>query len=106
LPGSDSGRRRSQGGLPGARVPSLVGRRPGVLSCVLGYRIPRYLTVIPIGRNIMTSTTTAPLKHPEQFFIDGGWVAPSSSAKIDVINSGTEELYTQVAEAQEADVNR
>ncbi|TMA31956.1 MAG: aldehyde dehydrogenase [Deltaproteobacteria bacterium] len=50
--------------------------------------------------------TSAPLKHPDRFFIDGTWAAPSSSAKIDVINSGTEELFTKVAEAQKADIDR
>ena len=54
----------------------------------------------------MAEPTTAPLKHPDRFFIDGSWVAASSAAKIDVINSGTEELFARVAEAQEADVNR
>jgi acyl-CoA reductase-like NAD-dependent aldehyde dehydrogenase len=50
--------------------------------------------------------TTVTLKHPDRFYIDGAWVNPSSTAKIDVINSGTEELFMSVAEAQEADVNR
>ena len=54
----------------------------------------------------MAEPTTAPIKHPDRFFIDGGWAAPSSSAKINVINSGTEELFARVAEAQEADVDR
>ena len=54
----------------------------------------------------MAEPTTAPIKHPERFFIDGSWVAPSSAAKIDVINSATEELFTRVAEAQAADVDR
>lgn len=48
----------------------------------------------------------APIRHPNLFFIDGQWVKPSSSRTIDVINSGTEELFITVAEAQEADVNR
>src|SRR5215475_3979142 len=48
----------------------------------------------------------APIKHPDQFFIDGKWTRPSSTKKIDVINSATEELYASVAEAQEADINR
>ena len=49
---------------------------------------------------------TAPIKHPDRFFIDGGWAAPSSAAKIEVINSATEEVFSRVAEAQEADINR
>jgi acyl-CoA reductase-like NAD-dependent aldehyde dehydrogenase len=48
----------------------------------------------------------APIKHPDLFFIDGQWTKPSSASKIDVINSATEELFTSVAEAQEADINR
>lgn len=46
------------------------------------------------------------LKHADRFFINGEWAKPSSSSMIDVINSGTEELFLRVAEAQEADVNR
>jgi acyl-CoA reductase-like NAD-dependent aldehyde dehydrogenase len=51
-------------------------------------------------------TASAPIKHPDRFFIDGSWAAPSSPAKIDVINSATEELFVRVAEAQKADVDR
>ena len=54
----------------------------------------------------METMTATPFKHPDQFFIGGDWVAPSTSRKIDVINSGTEELFLSVAEAQEADVDR
>ena len=54
----------------------------------------------------MDTMTATPFKHPDQFFIGGDWVAPSTSKKIDVINSGTEELFLSVAEAQEADVDR
>jgi aldehyde dehydrogenase (NAD+) len=50
--------------------------------------------------------TMTAFKHPDRFFIGGEWVEPSTSDKIDVINSGTEELFVSVAEAQEADVNR
>ncbi|WP_340537985.1 aldehyde dehydrogenase [Nocardioides sp. GXZ039] len=55
----------------------------------------------------MTTLNTAavPLQHPDRLFIDGKWVAPSSTATIDVIDSGTEELYFQVAEAQAADMD-
>lgn len=48
----------------------------------------------------------APIQFPDMFFIDGKWTKPSSSKKIDVINSSTEELFASVAEAQEADINR
>jgi acyl-CoA reductase-like NAD-dependent aldehyde dehydrogenase len=53
----------------------------------------------------MATTATAPIQHPDRFFSNGEWAKPSSTAKIDVVNSGTEELYVSVAEAQEADVN-
>src|SRR6185295_16749204 len=51
-------------------------------------------------------TAAAPIKRPDRFFIDGTWAAPSSSSVIDVINSGTEELFVSVAEAQAPDVER
>jgi betaine-aldehyde dehydrogenase len=47
----------------------------------------------------------APIQYPDMLFIDGRWTKPSSSARIDVINSGTEELFARVAEAKEPDVN-
>ena len=49
---------------------------------------------------------TAPIAHPDHFFIGGEWAKPSSNAKIRVIHSATEEVFATVAEAQEADVNR
>jgi aldehyde dehydrogenase (NAD+) len=48
----------------------------------------------------------APLRNADRFFIGGEWVEPSSDAKIDVIDSGTEELFFRVAEAREADMSR
>jgi acyl-CoA reductase-like NAD-dependent aldehyde dehydrogenase len=53
-----------------------------------------------------TSDTQAPVRHADRFFIGGEWVQPSSNAKIDVIDSDTEQLYFQVAEAQAADMSR
>jgi aldehyde dehydrogenase (NAD+) len=50
--------------------------------------------------------TAAPLRRPDRFYIGGEWVAPSSDATIDVIDSATEELFFRVAEAQAADVDR
>ena len=50
--------------------------------------------------------TTAPVAHPDQLFIGGEWVSPSSSATIDVIDSSNEEVYFSVAEAQAADMDR
>ena len=57
-------------------------------------------------RHIMSLTAgvRVPLSHPESFYIGGEWVKPSSDAVIDVIDSVTEELYFQVAEAQGADM--
>ncbi len=34
-------------------------------------------------------SSTAPIEHPDRFFIDGSWATPSSAAKIDVIDSAT-----------------
>ncbi|HEY7137585.1 MAG TPA: aldehyde dehydrogenase [Acidimicrobiia bacterium] len=51
-------------------------------------------------------TTTAPVSHPNRFFIGGEWVRPSSDTTIDVIDSGTEEVYYSVAEAAADDVSR
>jgi aldehyde dehydrogenase (NAD+) len=48
----------------------------------------------------------APIRHADRFFIGGQWVQPSSDATIKVIDSGTEELYFSVAEAQAADISR
>ena len=50
--------------------------------------------------------TTAPVRHADRLFIDGAWVEPSSDATIDVIDSGTEELYYRVAAAGPDDVSR
>jgi aldehyde dehydrogenase (NAD+) len=55
----------------------------------------------------MTATApTAPLRQPDRFYIDGEWVEPSSDATIEVIDSGTEELFFRIAEAQAADIDR
>ena len=54
----------------------------------------------------LTNQNVAPIGHADRFFIGGEWVTPSSEATIDVIDSGTEELYFRVAEAQEADMAR
>jgi acyl-CoA reductase-like NAD-dependent aldehyde dehydrogenase len=51
-------------------------------------------------------STAAPVQHPDRLYIDGQWVAPSSDATIEVIDSGTEELFFRVAEAQAADIDR
>ncbi|MBM4267885.1 MAG: aldehyde dehydrogenase [Deltaproteobacteria bacterium] len=46
------------------------------------------------------------VRHPDRFFIGGKWVEPSSRARIDVRDSGTEEVFLSVAEAQVEDVDR
>jgi acyl-CoA reductase-like NAD-dependent aldehyde dehydrogenase len=59
----------------------------------------------------MTETVTmpgldTPLERPDRFYIDGSWVAPTSDAKLDVVDPTTEEVYFQVAEAMPADIER
>ena len=51
-------------------------------------------------------TRTASFQQPGSFFIGGEWVAPSTSAMIDVLDSATEEVFVTVAEAQEGDIDR
>ena len=46
------------------------------------------------------------ISKPDQFFIDGDWVAPSSSSTFDVIDSSTEQVFLKVAEAQAPDMDR
>ncbi|UZW53691.1 aldehyde dehydrogenase [Sphingobium sp. JS3065] len=50
--------------------------------------------------------TKAPVNHPDRFFIGGEWTAPSSSEKLDVIDSDSEEVFLSVAKAQAADIER
>src|SRR6201985_1781569 len=52
------------------------------------------------------SQATAPIRHTDRFYIGGQWVAPSSDAKINVIDSDTEQLSFSVPEAQAADISR
>jgi acyl-CoA reductase-like NAD-dependent aldehyde dehydrogenase len=52
------------------------------------------------------SQATAPIRHTDRFYIGGQWVAPSSDAKISVIDSDTEQVYFTVPEAQAADISR
>jgi len=53
-----------------------------------------------------TGETAVPLRHPDRFFIGGEWVAPSSDATVDVIDSSTELVYFRVPEAQATDMDR
>jgi aldehyde dehydrogenase (NAD+) len=43
----------------------------------------------------------ASLRHADRFFVGGEWVRPASTATIEVIDSGTEQVFFRVAEAQE-----
>jgi acyl-CoA reductase-like NAD-dependent aldehyde dehydrogenase len=52
------------------------------------------------------ATPKTKLRHPDRLFIGGEWVEPSSSARIDVIDSATEEAFLTVPEAQAEDVER
>lgn len=49
---------------------------------------------------------SAPVSHPDRFYIGGQWVAPSSTATFDVIDSNTEDIFFTVAEAKSADMER
>ncbi|BBZ15464.1 aldehyde dehydrogenase [Mycobacterium branderi] len=49
---------------------------------------------------------TAPLRHPDRFFIGGEWVLPTSRKRIDVIQPATEEVYVTVADASADDMDR
>jgi len=51
-------------------------------------------------------TGTAAIKHPDRFFIDGEWAAPSGGSFIEVLDSNTENLYERVAAAEATDVQR
>ena len=53
-----------------------------------------------------TRATTLPVQHGDRFFVDGEWVVPSSDGTIDVIDSGTEELYYRVAAAGPDDMKQ
>lgn len=54
----------------------------------------------------IVTRTDAPISRPDRFFIGGEWVAPSTDSVIPVIDSATEELFFNVAEAQAADMDR
>lgn len=54
----------------------------------------------------MPNHPPAPLRHPDRFFIDGRWVTPSSDRTIAVVAPATEQVWLQVAEATEVDIDR
>jgi len=53
-----------------------------------------------------STRSVPPVQHPEQLFIGGEWVRPSSDDHFDVIDSNDEELYYRVAAAGSADMAR
>jgi acyl-CoA reductase-like NAD-dependent aldehyde dehydrogenase len=53
----------------------------------------------------VTRSGTAPARNPGRFYIGGKWVLPSTDAVIDVIDCATEDLFFQVAEAKDADID-
>jgi aldehyde dehydrogenase (NAD+) len=52
----------------------------------------------------LASEAGAGLRHADRFFIGGQWVAPASDSRIEVIDSATEEVFLNVAEAQADDI--
>jgi aldehyde dehydrogenase (NAD+) len=58
------------------------------------------------GKALSIKSPNVPLRHADKFFIGGQWVAPQTDARIPVIDSATEEVYFEVAEAAAEDVLR
>jgi aldehyde dehydrogenase (NAD+) len=54
----------------------------------------------------LAGKANAGVRHADRFFIGGEWVTPSSDARIDVVDSDTEDVFLTVAEAQAADISR
>jgi aldehyde dehydrogenase (NAD+) len=46
------------------------------------------------------------VQHPSQLFVGGEWIDPSSSSRIDVFDSATEECFLRVVDARAEDVDR
>jgi len=46
------------------------------------------------------------IRHRDRLFIDGQWVAASGDGRIQLVDPATEEPFTSVAEAREADMDR
>jgi aldehyde dehydrogenase (NAD+) len=44
--------------------------------------------------------------HPDRFFLGGEWISPSAATKFEIRDSGTEEIFLTVAEAQQPDIER
>jgi aldehyde dehydrogenase (NAD+) len=49
-------------------------------------------------------TTSIPIRHPDRFFVDGQWIAPSTDATFAIIQPGNEEPFYVAAAAQAADM--
>src|SRR5580698_327412 len=81
---------------------------PGLVLAASQVRFRLLVTVRLLGGHQMSlaSETSVPIRHADRFFIGGQWVTPSSQATIKVIDSGTEEVFFTVAEAQAADISR
>lgn len=46
------------------------------------------------------------MEHTTQFYINGAWVEPEGTGRLDVINPATEQAIAQIALGTEADVNK
>lgn len=46
------------------------------------------------------------LLHPDKLFHGGRWVAPDAGGRIELVNPATEEVFMQVAEARESDMDQ
>ena len=65
-------------------------------------------TITPASSATAGSTAgpLSALSHPDQLFIGGEWLPPSTAASITLVSPSTEEVVGHVAEAAEADVDR
>ena len=50
--------------------------------------------------------SSALVRLTDRFFVGGEWIKPSSDALVDVVDSGTEEVFLRVAQAQPEDMSR
>lgn len=50
-------------------------------------------------------TVSIQIRHRDRLFIGGRWVAPLAGGRITLVNPATEEAFTEVAEAREADMD-
>ena len=87
------------------RIRTVAGRERAPTT--IGPPGPADRTVVgPRTRRHEMTARPGPREQPDRFFIGGEWVEPSSDATIDVIDSGTEELYYTIAEAAADDMAR